>query len=307
MAGEIFSGFDMDVDEDAVAKADAELEGFDAEQVDAPNENDRTMPAVDEKRQDDAEAAADAAIAADEAGEERIHAARPADVEGGEATEVAVEDDSAAEGEVPEDPMEALRQEFEDQGGDWYVVHTFSGHERKVKENLERRVENEELQNLITRIEVPMEEVTEIRNTVRKKVMRCRIPGYVLVQMQGTGFDDEMDEQLWRVVKETPAVTGFVGDQYNPMPLPMDEVVTMLAPGLLVGKESKKVAAKTAPTIVDWEVKEIVRVTDGPFAELTAEISEVMPETQRLKVLVTIFERETPLELRFDQVEKLDK
>lgn len=153
-----------------------------------------------------------------------------------------------------------------------------------------------------------MEEVTEVRNTVRKKVMRCRIPGYVLVQMQGTGFDDAMDEQLWRVVKETPAVTGFVGDQYNPMPLPMEEALSMLAPGLLIGKEVSKAAASKAPAVVmDWAPGEIVRVTDGPFAELTAEISEIMTETQRLKVLVTIFERETPLELRFDQVQKLDK
>lgn len=206
------------------------------------------------------------------------------------------------------DPLDELREEFEDQGGEWYVVHTFSGHERKVKENLERRVDNENLGRLITRVEVPMEEVTEIRNTVRKKVMRCRLPGYVLVQMQGTGFDEEMDEQLWRVVKETPAVTGFVGDQYNPMPLPLPEVINMLAPGLLIGKETKKSGAqKVVPTIVHWEVGEIVRVTDGPFAELTAEISEIMTETQRLKVLVTIFERETPLELRFDQVQKLNK
>lgn len=307
MAEEIFRGFDMDVDEDAVAKVDAELEGFDAEQVAGPT--DAENAAADSEEDDAAEAAADAAIAADEAGEKHINPAGPEDDEpAGEGTLSA---DSgagadASSSESPEDPMEALREEFEDQGGDWYVVHTFSGHERKVKENLQRRIENEELQNLITRIEVPMEEVTEIRNTVRKKVMRPRIPGYVLVQMQGTGFDDEMDEQLWRVVKETPAVTGFVGDQYNPMPLPLDEVVTILAPGLLVGQESKKAAVKAAPTVVDWEVKEVVRVTDGPFAELTAEISEVMPETQRLKVLVTIFERETPLELRFDQVEKIN-
>ncbi len=298
MAEEEFSGFDMDVDVDEVAKVDAELEGFDDSKVDdgAPE---ASPSAAEEENAAKGEAAAAAGMALDEEEHEQIHAARPADPvaeEGGEQEEPA-----------DVDPMVALRDEFEEQGGDWYVVHTFSGHERKVKENLERRVENEELQRLITRVEVPMEEVTEIRNTVRKKVMRCRIPGYVLVQMQGTGFDDVMDEQLWRVVKETPAVTGFVGDQYNPMPLPLDEVIDMLAPGLLVGKESKKTAAKAAPTVVDWEVKEVVRVTDGPFAELTAEISEVMPETQRLKVLVTIFERETPLELRFDQVQKLDK
>lgn len=282
MADEIFSGVDMDDDVDAVAAVDAQLQGFDDAEDSAA-----AGPEVVNENAEAEEAAAAEAIAEDEAGESHINPAQP---------------------EEEMDPLEALREEFEDQGGDWYVVHTFSGHERKVKENLERRVENEDLQRLITRVEVPMEEVVEIRNTVRKKVMRCRIPGYVLVQMQGTGYDDEMDEQLWRVVKETPAVTGFVGDQYNPMPLPLDEVVNMLAPGLLVGKEAAKSAtAKAAPAVIDWEVGEIVRVTDGPFAELTAEISEIMVETQRLKVLVTIFERETPLELRFDQVQKLDK
>ncbi len=297
MSEELFSGIDMDDDVDAVAKIDAELEGFDAPEVDSDSDSEDAMNG-------DAEAEADEAIALAEQPVNEIHAARPADPEEGEQGRGSSEGVPAEDADL--DPLEALREEFEEQGGDWYVVHTFSGHERKVKENLQRRVENEGLQRLITRIEVPMEEVTEVRNTVRKKVMRCRIPGYVLVQMQGTGFDDEMDEQLWRVVKETPAVTGFVGDQYNPMPLPMDEVVSMLAPGLLVGKEEKKATTqKAAPIVVDWEQGEIVRVTDGPFAELTAEISEIMPETQRLKVLVTIFERETPLELRFDQVEKL--
>lgn len=291
MAEEIFSGSDFDVDVDAIAKVDAELEGFGlSDDVSDGGVEDDSETAA----QKAAERAAAEAIARAADGEPHVNAAQP-------------------ENEVPEavvelDPMDALREEFEDQGGDWYVIHTFSGHERKVKENLERRVENEDLQRLITRVEVPMEEVTEVRNTVRKKVMRCRIPGYVLVQMQGTGFDDEMDEQLWRVVKETPAVTGFVGDQYNPMPLPMEEALSMLAPGLLIGKEaSKAAAAKTPAVVMDWAPGEIVRVTDGPFAELTAEISEIMTETQRLKVLVTIFERETPLELRFDQVQKLDK
>ncbi len=220
------------------------------------------------------------------------------------------EDDEEDESDQPDaevDPLEALRAEFEDQGGEWYVIHTYSGHERKVRDNLLQRVENDNLGRRIPRVEVPMEEVTEIRNTVRKKVMRVRMPGYVLVQMQGTGFDDEMDEDLWRVVKETPAVTGFVGDQYNPMPLLLDEVVDMLAPGLLIGEEAKKAElAKPAP-VVDYEVDEIVTVTDGPFESMNATISEIMPETQKLKVLVTIFERETPMELGFDQVQKLEK
>ena len=202
------------------------------------------------------------------------------------------------------DPVEALRAELEEEGGEWYVIHTFSGHERKVRSNLQQRIENHFLTRRIPRVEVPMEEVVEIKNTVRKKVQRVRFPGYVLVQMRGTGFDEEMDGQLWRVVKETPAVTGFVGDQYNPVPLRIDEVVDMLAPGLAIGQEAKAVAEPKVQPIVDYEVGEIVTVTDGPFEEMTAEISEIMPETQKLKVLVTIFERETPMELGFDQVRK---
>lgn len=297
MAEEIFSGRDSDVDVDAIAKIDANLEGFG---LSGEVSQDSVADDPETAMQKAEEAAAAMAIAETADGEEHVNAAQPEDEED-------AEDAEGVEGEEL-DPMVALREEFEDQGGDWYVVHTFSGHERKVKENLERRVENEDLQRLITRVEVPMEEVTEVRNTVRKKVLRCRVPGYVLVQMQGTGFDDEMDEQLWRVVKETPAVTGFVGDQYNPMPLPLEEALNMLAPGLLIGKEvNKSGAAKVPAVVMDWAPGEIVRVIDGPFAELTAEISEIMTESQRLKVLVTIFERETPLELRFDQVQKMGK
>lgn len=223
--------------------------------------------------------------------------------------EETTEETTAEAGETPEElgPVEQLRAELLEDGGEWYVVHAYSGHERKVRQNLKQRIENHNKTRLIPRVEVPLEEVTEIRNTVRKKVQRVRFPGYVLVQMRGTGFDDEMDGELWRLVKETPAVTGFVGDQYNPVPLKVDEVVDMLAPGLLIGSDAKPAApVKTAP-IVDYEVGEIVTVTDGPFEDMTAQISEIMPETQKLKVLVTIFERETPMELGFDQVRKVDK
>ena len=219
-------------------------------------------------------------------------------------TEAGPADDEVAE-EL--DPVQKLRAELLDDGGEWYVVHTYSGHERKVRQNLKQRIENQNKTRLIPRVEVPLEEVTEIRNTVRKKVQRVRFPGYVLVQMRGTGFDDEMDGELWRLVKETPAVTGFVGDQYNPVPLKVDEVVDMLAPGLLIGTDAKAAAPAKATPIVDYEVGEIVTVTDGPFEDMTAQISEIMPETQKLKVLVTIFERETPMELGFDQVRKVDK
>lgn len=220
------------------------------------------------------------------------------------AAELAAEEEENSE-EESIDPVEKLRKELVEDGGEWYVIHTYSGHERKVRANLLQRIENQNMSRMIPRVEVPLEEVTEIRNTVRKKVMRVRFPGYCLVQMRGTGFDEEMDGELWRVVKETPAVTGFVGDQYNPVPLKIDEVVDMLAPGLLIGQETKKSVGVKAQPVVDFEVGEVVTVTDGPFEEMAAEISEIMVETQKLKVLVTIFERETPMELGFDQVRKV--
>ncbi len=228
--------------------------------------------------------------------------------------EEAVLDEAAAtavaeEGDVGEvavveaaDPVEELRMELMSELGDWYVIHTYSGHERKVRANLEQRITNYHMEDKIFRVEVPMEEVVEIQNTVRKKVQRVRIPGYVLVCM-------DMDESSWRVVKETPAVTGFVGDQYNPVPLSISEVVDMLAPAAIAAAQEVEgeVAEVVKPAIqVDYEVGEVVTVIDGPFETMNAEISEIMPETQKLKVLVTIFERETPMELSFDQVRKSD-
>lgn len=215
--------------------------------------------------------------------------------------EVAVEE-AAEEPQAALDPVAELRMDLMSSLGDWYVIHTYSGHERKVRANLEQRIVNYHMEDKIFRVEVPMEEVVEFQNTVRKVVQRVRIPGYVLVCM-------DMDESTWRVVKETPAVTGFVGDQYNPVPLSLDEVVDMLAPSVIAAAESadEEAAIAPAPQIdVDYEVGEIVTVTDGPFETMNAEISEIMPETQKLKVLVTIFERETPMELSFDQVRKSD-
>lgn len=209
------------------------------------------------------------------------------------------EADSATEDAA--DPVAVLRSELMALPGQWYVVHTYSGHERKVKANLEQRIANHHMEEKILRVEVPMEEVVEIKNTVRKRVQRVRMPGYVLVCM-------DLDESSWRIVKETPAVTGFVGDQYDPHPITVSEVVDMLAPGVVaaaVAEDAAPDAVAPKPQIdVDFEVGEVVTVTDGPFETMTAEISEIMPETQKLKVLVTIFERETPMELSFDQVRK---
>lgn len=206
-----------------------------------------------------------------------------------------------AEAEAVVDPVEELRRELRLMPGDWYVLHTYSGHERKVKTNLEQRITTQNMEDSIFRVEVPDEYVMEYRGTQKKRVRRVRIPGYVIVCM-------DFNEDSYRVVKETPAVTGFVGDQHNPVPLSLDEVVMLLTPNVLeaAAQEQKSGPAPVQELAVNFEVGEVVTVIDGPFETMTAVISEIMPETQKLKVLVTIFERETPLELGFDQVEKLD-
>lgn len=305
MPEEVFTGTDFDPDVDAIADIDAELEGT----VEGTIEEDPE----DDDESDRVELDEDAPVEADLANVEAVVEEVPSPEESAEAeetVEVAAAEPSESEDEsedVTADPYEQLREELRAEGGDWYVIHTYSGHERKVKENLQRRVEHEGLEHSITRVEVPMEEVVEVRNTQRKKIMRPMIPGYALVQMQDFGFDDEMDDRLWRVVKETPAVTGFVGDQYNPMPISLEEVVDMLGPGTLAGAEAQAAAAATvAQPVVEYRVGEVVQVMDGPFEGKNAEISEVMPETSRMRVFVTIFERETPVELRFDQVEKVE-
>ncbi|MCI1866841.1 MAG: transcription termination/antitermination protein NusG, partial [Actinomyces sp.] len=184
---------------------------------------------------------------------------------------------------------------------DWYVIHTYSGHERKVKANLEQRIESQNAEDYIFRVEVPDEYVMEYRGTAKKRVRRVRIPGYVIVCM-------EFNDQSYRVVKETPAVTGFVGDQHNPVPLSEDEVVMLLTPNVMeeASQQQKTGPAPVQEVKVDFNVGEVVMVTDGPFETMNATISEIMPEQKKLKVLVTIFERETPLELGFDQVERIE-
>lgn len=218
-----------------------------------------------------------------------------------EAADAGVEETVVLE-EAAMDPVEKLRMDLMLQPGEWYVLHTYSGHERKVKANLEQRIQTQNMEEQIYRVEVPDEYVMDFRGSQKKRVRRVRIPGYVIVCMEFT-------EEAYRVVKDTPAVTGFVGDQHNPVPLTIDEVVMLLTPNVM---EEAAVEAKTGPAPVqeievNFEVGEVVTVIDGPFEAMSAVISEIMPETQKLKVLVTIFERETPLELSFDQVEKLEK
>ena len=212
---------------------------------------------------------------------------------------VEAEEAEAGEEEGDIDPLEKFRNEIMMIPGDWYVLHTYSGHERKVKANLEQRVQSQNMTDKVFRVEVPDEYITEFRGSVKKRVRHVRIPGYVVVCM-------DFDEEAYRMVKDTPAITGFVGDQHNPVPLSIDEVVDLLKYNILeeAGPQVPAVAQVKEEIRVAFEVGEIVTVIDGPFESLEATISEISPETEKLKVLVMIFERETPLELGFDQVAK---
>ena len=190
------------------------------------------------------------------------------------------------------DPNAEFRRTLRAAIGDWYVIHSYAGYEKKVKGNLANRIQSLNMEDYIFQIEVPEEEITEIKNGQRKQVKRNIYPGYVLVRM-------ELTDESWSAVRNTPGVTGFVGNAHHPSPLSMDEVEKILAPRPV--KKSEKADIK----VVDFEVGESVTVMDGPFATLPASISEIMPEQAKLKVLVSIFGRETPDELSFNQVQKI--
>ena len=190
------------------------------------------------------------------------------------------------------DPNAEFRRTLRAAIGDWYVVHSYAGYEKKVRDNLHNRINSLHMEDFIFQIEVPEEEVMEIKNGQRKQVKRNIYPGYVLVRM-------ELTDESWTAVRNTPGVTGFVGNAHHPSPLSMDEVEKILAPRPV--KKSDKAEIR----VVDFEVGESVTVMDGPFATLPASISEIMPEQAKLKVLVSIFGRETPVELSFAQVQKI--
>jgi transcriptional antiterminator NusG len=208
------------------------------------------------------------------------------------------------DGDAPADPVEEYKRQLRLKDGDWYVVHSYAGYEKRVKTNLETRIQSLNMEDFIFEIEVPMEEVTEIKNGQKKLVSRVRMPGYVLVRM-------DLTDESWGAVRHTPGVTGFVGNAHQPVPLSLDEVFTMLAPDL----ETPATAGASGGTggggkaketqVVDFQVGESVTVMEGPFETLPATISEINPDTQKLKVLVSIFGRETPVELSFAQVAKI--
>ena len=225
-----------------------------------------------------------------------------------DAAEAAIADEEEVDGETEVDPYDEFRAELRGKLGKWYVIHSYAGFEKRVKQNIESRRQSLGMEDYVFEVQVPMEDVVEIKNGQRKLVNRVRIPGYVLVRM-------DLNEDSWSVVRHTPGVTGFVGNSHNPTPLRFEEAFNMLkslvqvveAPtkGGVAGKGGGKAAARVIPAEVDFEVGETITIKEGSFAGLPGTISEIKPESGKLTVLVSLFERETPVELSFDQVTKL--
>ncbi|GGW32416.1 transcription termination/antitermination protein NusG [Streptomyces griseoloalbus] len=274
--------------EDALAA----VEGADVEDTEAPAEAEAADTSADETSEDES--------AADETSEDESAAdeTAPDDAEA-EAEEV------AEEPEDDRDPVEKLREELRTLPGEWYVIHTYAGYENRVKTNLEQRAVSLNVEDYIFQAEVPQEEVVQIKNGDRKTIKQNKLPGYVLVRM-------DLTNESWGVVRNTPGVTGFVGNAYDPYPLTLDEIVKMLAPEAeeKAAREAAEAEGKPAPQrkvevqVLDFEVGDSVTVTDGPFATLQATINEINPDSKKVKGLVEIFGRETPVELSFDQIQK---
>ena len=285
-----------------------------------PNLNDAVEPAEgDDTARDIVEAADDSVDQADAAeaaaGEPAEQAAVHVETDqiAETAEDAAAQEEEAgaeAEAEEPEavDPIAVLRDELRLLPGEWYVIHTYAGYENRVKTNLEQRAVSLNVEDFIFQAEVPQEEVVQIKNGDRRTVRQNKLPGYVLVRM-------DLTNESWGVVRNTPGVTGFVGNAYDPYPLTLDEIVKMLAP------EAEEKAAKAAAAdeegkpaggpgrkvevqVLDFEVGDSVTVTDGPFATLQATINEINADSKKVKGLVEIFGRETPVELSFDQIQK---
>lgn len=298
-----------DPDGDA-AGDDEELDDID---IDDPEADAIVNDALEIDETSEAEAAAEVLgeSLAEEEAERLAHAAdevTPYDGPdiNGEPDAVATDESDESDDEDA-DPYEAFRAELRSLPGKWYVIHSYAGFERKVKANIEQRKSTLEVEEDIYQVEVPMEDVVEIKNGQRKMVTRVRIPGYVLVRM-------ELNEDTWSVVRHTPGVTGFVGNAHNPTPLRFEEAFNMLK-SLVEVKEvattkagaakGSPVTARSIPAEVDYEIGETITIKEGSFAGLPGTISEIKPESGKLTVLVSLFERETPVELSFDQVSKL--
>ncbi|HEX4443604.1 MAG TPA: transcription termination/antitermination protein NusG [Galbitalea sp.] len=299
---------DEDDDDDGAGSDGGDIAGL-LEALDAatdPEADALVDEALEVKTIDDAEAAIFATEDEEEV-EEELEAEEVPDVTPYDGPELG-DDDEAAEGdETPEaDPYEAFRDELRAKPGKWYVIHSYAGFEKRVKQNIENRRVSMAMEDYVFQVEVPMEDVVEIKNGQRKLVNRVRIPGYVLVNM-------DLNEDSWSVVRHTPGVTGFVGNSHNPTPLRFEEAFNMLkslvqvveAPTSKSSGGKGKTAARIIPAEVDFEIGETITIKEGSFAGLPGTISEIKPESGKLTVLVSLFERETPVELSFEQVTKL--
>jgi transcriptional antiterminator NusG len=275
-------------DLDAAIDPEADAIVDDALEIDSLDEADASVAATDDE----------ADIEAEE------EAAEVPDVAPYDGPELGDDDDD--EEAAPADPYEAFRAELRSKPGKWYVIHSYAGFEKRVKQNIENRRVSMAMEDYVFQVEVPMEDVVEIKNGQRKLVNRVRIPGYVLVLM-------DLNEDSWSVVRHTPGVTGFVGNSHNPTPLRFEEAFSMLkslvqiveAPVTKAGGGKGKTPVRVIPAEVDFEIGETITIKEGSFAGLPGSISEIKPESGKLTVLVSLFERETPVELSFDQVTKL--
>ncbi len=296
----------LEVQDEATPEAEAPTEEVSPE--DAPVA-DEQVPAEDDVVDEEpvaeepvAEEPVDEPVAEEPVADEQVPAEDDVVVEEPVAEEPVAEEPVAAA-----DPLEEFREELRNKIGDWFVVHTYSGMENRVKANLENRIHSLNMEDYIHEIVVPSEEVAEIRNGQRKMVKRTRYAGYVLVRM-------DMTDESWAAVRHTPSVTGFVGHSHQPVPLTLDEVENWLAPSVVVEAEAATGAAAAASSgggakkpveVADFSVSDSVMVVDGPFATLHATITEINAESQRVKALVEIFGRETPVELSFSQIQRV--
>ena len=267
----------------SLAAADGADENLAGDELTATAEADAAEAGADEAGDDEAAAATDDVAVVDD-GVALDDADADADAEA-----------KAAEEELEVDPVEEFKRQLRAMPGDWYVIHSYAGYENRVKTNLENRIGSLNMEDFIFQIEVPVHKVTEIKQGKRQQVQEKVLPGYILVRL-------ELTDESWAVVRNTPGVTGFVGLSSRPSPLSLQEVANLLAPE--PEEQAKQAEAKSLPK-VDYEVGESVTVMDGPFATLPATVNEINPDTQKLKVLVSIFGRETPVELSFEQVAKI--
>ncbi|MFE4616163.1 transcription termination/antitermination protein NusG [Streptomyces sp. NPDC056747] len=291
------------------------VEAADEDQADAAD--DAAGEAAEEaalhvEDEDEDEAEADETEESDEDAEDEVEVEEDESDESEESDDEEADDEEAedeteeeAEPAAPVDPVAALREELRTLPGEWYVIHTYAGYEKRVKANLEQRAVSLNVEDFIYQAEVPEEEIVQIKGGERKNVKQNKLPGYVLVRM-------DLTNESWGVVRNTPGVTGFVGNAYDPYPLTLDEIVKMLAPEAeeKAAREAAEAEGKPAPArklevqVLDFEVGDSVTVTDGPFATLQATINEINPDSKKVKGLVEIFGRETPVELSFDQIQK---